>query len=105
MNRYLSLALRLEEKAAKLTRQHPRRAGLLALATAARLLGIELLADWKTPQSSGLYAKRAQAARQTAQSLPDGPQKHALLQKAEQSRLQCALAKLSRLPSTDSKAA
>ena len=60
MHVYLRTALRLEETAAKLPQREPRRAYLLAIARAARLLGIEQRAGREISIPSGSLAKRAE---------------------------------------------
>jgi len=59
MNNLLTTALLLEEKASKLARDNPRRAELLALAKAARRIGIELAAyDYEFERDTGSHQKR-----------------------------------------------
>jgi hypothetical protein len=57
---YLKTALLLEEKAAKLPLREPRSAYLLAIARAARLMGIEQLAGGSPEPQRGTLGKRAE---------------------------------------------
>jgi hypothetical protein len=62
---YLKTALLLEEKAAKLPLREPRRAYLLAIARAARLMGIEQLAGGSPEPQPGTLGKRAEVYAST----------------------------------------
>lgn len=94
MNGYLKLALRLEEKAMPLKREHPRRANLLALAQAARMIGLEQVTpDFQFQQETGSFAKRAHVSMEMAKSLSDGdPEKAALRAAAVRAMIHSALA-------------
>ena len=107
MNDLLKLALLLEEKAMPLSRENPRRAYLLALAKAARQMGIEPLSpDYEIEREIGSHAKRAQVWTQMATLLSDGsPQKASLQARAERAAIHSGLEQLRRSAVLASKAA
>jgi hypothetical protein len=88
-------ALLLEEKAAWLPRDDPRRAHLLQSAQVFRLLGWELMTpDYEFQESIGSFRKRAYVCFTTAAKMPDGPDRWHLEQKACRAALHDALSRL-----------
>ena len=85
---FLRTALLIEEKASKLPRDSEQRAYLLAVATAARRLGLELASPFfyfEFHQSS--HKKRACTWSRLALKMPDGPEKANLEAMAERAAI------------------
>lgn len=88
MTDFLRTALLLEEKAAKLPRDSEQRAYLLAMATAARRLGLELASPFfRYEYGKGSHQKRAHTWSRMALKMPDGSERSNLEAMAERAAI------------------